>query len=233
MEQVIAFLRDFNIFTVIIRLCLAVIFGGIIGLERGRQRRAAGLRTHVLVCVGATLTVLVGFFVRDVLGVLTSDPLRISAQVISGIGFLGVGTILLKGRFQITGLTTSAGLWVTAAIGLALGAGFYEGAITAFAVSLITVLVLHKIERRVNSNHTAFGIYIEIRTDSAVRECLRELSEKYSAHDVQVTLPRSGISGNVGIEASVHSSKAEKIELNAVKEYFESLEYVVFAIESL
>ena len=93
-------LREFNMWTIIIRLFLAAILGGIIGLERGKQRRAAGLRTHILVCVGSALTVMVGFFAREVLNVEISDPLRVSAQVISGIGFLGAGTIMLKGRLR-------------------------------------------------------------------------------------------------------------------------------------
>ena len=151
MEAVLAYLREFNIVTILIRLVLAVVCGGIIGLERGRQRRAAGLRTHILVCLGAALTATVGFFAREVLEISSSDPLRISAQVISGIGFLGVGTILIKGRFQITGLTTAAGLWVTAAIGIALGAGFIEGALIAFK-SLHRGAYL-KIQRTRHSGH--------------------------------------------------------------------------------
>ena len=122
-------LREFNFWTILIRLFTAALLGGVIGLERGRQRRAAGLRTHILVCVGAALTAMVGFFARDMLGISNSDPLRVSAQVISGIGFLGVGTILVTGRSQVRGLTTAAGLWSTAAVGLAIGIGFYEAAI--------------------------------------------------------------------------------------------------------
>jgi len=233
MEAVLAYLREFNIVTILIRLVLAVICGGVIGLERGRQRRAAGLRTHILVCLGAALTATVGFFARDILSIASSDPLRVSAQVISGIGFLGVGTILIKGRFQITGLTTAAGLWVTAAIGIALGAGFIEGALIAFAVTIITVILLHKIERTINDHHASFGIYVEIRGDGEIRACIEELTSKYRAHDIQVTVPRSGVSGNVGIEASVSSHKGFKADLDSTRKYFESLPYVVYAIESL
>ena len=233
MDAFIEYLRDFNIVTIIVRLVLAALFGGVIGLERGRQRRAAGLRTHILVCIGAALTATVGFFARDVLGTVGTDPLRISAQVISGIGFLGVGTILLKGRFQITGLTTAAGLWVTAAIGIALGAGFYEGALVAFLVTVITVMLLHKIERTVNDHHSSFGVYMELKGDASVRECVEVLKEKYRAHDIQVTLPRSGTSGNVGIEASISSSRTQKVELDETLAYLDTLDYVVFAIESI
>ena len=113
-------------------------------MERGRQGRAAGMRTHILVSLGAALTVMIGLFA--IKAGYDSDPLRIGAQVVSGIGFLGVGTILLKGRFQITGLTTAAGLWCAATIGLALGIGFYEGAFIVFAIAMFTVTVMHKLE---------------------------------------------------------------------------------------
>ena len=231
--EVLEYLREFNVVTASIRLVLALIFGGVIGLERGRQRRAAGLRTHILVCVGAALTAIVGFYARDVLEIANSDPLRVSAQVISGIGFLGVGTIMVKGRFQIVGLTTAAGLWVTAAIGIALGTGFYEGALIAFVVSVFTVMVLNKIERRINEHLSSFGVYIEIKCDAHIRECIDFLKQNYRAHDVQVTVPRSGVSGNVGIEVSVDSGKRTGVKLKDVINHLETLEYVVFAIESL
>lgn len=226
-------LREFNFWTILIRLFTAALLGGMIGLERGRQRRAAGLRTHILVCVGAALTAMVGFYARDILGIANSDPLRVSAQVISGIGFLGVGTIMLKGRFQIVGLTTAAGLWVTAAIGLSIGAGFYEGGIIAFLISVFTVMVLNKIERRINEHHSSFGLYVEIGSDKHIKDCITFLKTTYKAHDVQVTVPRSGVSGNVGIEVSLVTSKKEKIRLDDVIDHLQNCEYVVFAIESL
>ena len=226
-------LREFNMWTIIIRLFLAAILGGIIGLERGKQRRAAGLRTHILVCVGSALTVMVGFFAREVLNVEISDPLRVSAQVISGIGFLGAGTIMLKGRFQIVGLTTAAGLWVTAAIGLSCGVGFYEGAVAAFLISVFTVMVLSKLERHINDNRSNFGVYVEIKQDEAVRKCINDLKEKYKAHDIQVTVPRSGISGNVGVEVILVIQRKNKVTLKEVIEEINEYPSVVYAIESI
>ena len=225
-------MRDFNLITVLVRLVLSAFCGGIIGIERGKQRRAAGLRTHILVCVGAALTATIGYFSVMVLGI-SSDPMRIAAQVISGIGFLGVGTILVKGRFQITGLTTSAGLWVTAAIGLAFGAGFYEGALIAFALSAITVVILHRLERKINAKRANYGVYVEIKGDENVRSCLNFLAEEFDARDIQVTVPRSGYSGNIGIEVSILFLGGTYIPLETVIEKTEAKEYVVFAIESL
>ena len=232
--EFVEFMRSFGLITVAIRLVLAVLFGGIIGLERGRQRRAAGLRTHILVCLGAALVTTVGFYSTQVLGNITADPMRVAAQVISGIGFLGVGTILVKGRFQITGLTTAAGLWVTAAIGIALGAGFYEGAIIAFIVTVISIVLLHRIERVINDKHSSFGVYTEISSDKEVRKCIDFLIEHFGARDIQVTAPRSGITGNVGIESSVCPSiKNNTMNVKDVTRALEEIEYVVFAIESI
>ena len=229
MEEIIAFLRDFNLWTVLIRLTLCVLIGGIIGIERGRQGRAAGMRTHILVCMGAALVTMMGFYITQELH-LDGDPMRIAAQVVSGIGFLGVGTIMLKGRFQITGLTTAAGLWCAATIGLALGAGFYEGALGAFVLAIATVSFLHKLEYKFIKRYRRFGIYVEITSDKVVRATIDTISEMFNVTDVQVTLPRSGTSGNVGIEINVHTKKETPEQVSAD---IEKLDQVIFAIESI
>ena len=231
MDAFIAYMRELNIVTVAVRIILAMIMGGIIGFERGKQGRAAGMRTHILVTLGAALTAMIGFFITKTMNV-TSDPMRISAQVISGIGFLGVGTIMLKGRFQITGLTTAAGLWATAATGLALGAGFYEGAIIAFLATVLTVTILHTIEYKLGKHQRRYGLYVEINSDKKIRTLIDILEEKYSASGIQVTLPRSGTSGNVGIEANIENLKKELPPAKITKE-IEALDYVIIAIESI
>jgi putative Mg2+ transporter-C (MgtC) family protein len=131
-----------------IRLILALLLGGLIGLEREMSSHAAGLRTHILVCVGSALVMLLsiyGFsdFVNE--PNVRIDPSRLAAQVISGIGFLGAGTIIFNGR-SITGLTTAASLWVVAGIGLAVGAGFLYPAILACLMVLISLWILNKVE---------------------------------------------------------------------------------------
>ena len=229
MNEIIAFLRDFNIWTVLIRLTLCVLVGGIIGVERGRQGRAAGMRTHILVCMGAALVTMMGFYITQVLQ-LDGDPMRIAAQVVSGIGFLGVGTIMLKGRFQITGLTTAAGLWCAATIGLALGAGFYEGALGVFIFTIATVSFLHKLEYKFIKRYRRFGIYVEITSDKLVRTTIDEISGMFNITDIQVTLPRSGTSGNVGIEINVHTKKETPEQVSTD---IEKLDQVIFAIESI
>lgn len=218
----------------VFRILLAMIAGGIVGMERGRQGRAAGMRTHILVCLGATLTAMTGMYAVNVLG-MSSDPLRISAQVISGIGFLGVGTILIKGRFQITGLTTAAGLWTVAAVGLALGIGYYEGAAVTFLVAILATTIMARLEHKITRRNTRFGIYIEIRSTEAVSDMIKHLEENFPTTDIQVTPPRSGAAGNVGIEANVHTTAKRYSSLTpkTMAEALEELETVVFAIESI
>lgn len=230
-STVAEFLAEINFVTTLIKLVLAIFIAGTIGLERGKQGRAAGMRTHILVCIGATLASTLGFYVNQMPGI-TSDPLRVAAQVISGIGFLGVGTILVKGRFQITGLTTSAGLWVVGAIGLALGAGFYSGAIVTFAITMFTITLIGKVEGKLNKKYSRFGIYVEINSDKNVRKIIDFLSSNLTVSDIQVTSPRSGTQGNVGIEANVHN-KNMATNPDDVAHLLEEQEAVVFALESI
>ncbi len=231
MEEILAYLRDFNLVSVSVRIVLCMLIGAILGIERGKQGRAAGMRTHILVCIGAALTAMIGVYTVKVLG-MDGDPLRVAAQVVSGIGFLGVGTILLKGRFQITGLTTAAGLWTVAAIGLALGVGFYEGAIAAFICIVITVTIAHRLEYAFYKKYRRFGIYLEIHSDKDVRRTIQFMESKFSVTDIQVTPPRSGASGNIGIEANIFN-RDRKTTPEIVAEVLEGEEQVVFALESI
>lgn len=235
MKAVLDFLASqTELWRAIFRIVLAMIVGGIVGMERGRQGRAAGMRTHILVCLGATLTAMTGMYAVKVLG-MDSDPLRISAQVISGIGFLGVGTILIKGRFQITGLTTAAGLWTVAAVGLALGIGYYEGAIVTFVFAVAATTIMARLEYKITRRNTRFGIYVEIDSDKSIRAIIDHLESNFPTTDIQVTPPRSNTHGNVGIEANVHTTAKRYSSLTprTMVTALEELPYVVFAIESI
>ena len=130
-----------------IRLILSTILGGIIGIERERRNQPAGLRTHIILCVGSTLMMLVSIHVASEIGnPENSDPGRIAAQVVSGIGFLGAGAILRFG-VSIKGLTTAASLWTTAGIGLGAGSGFYVGSLLATIIIIISLSLLSKWEK--------------------------------------------------------------------------------------
>jgi len=135
-------------FELVLRLTVAAFLGGVVGLERESHGRPAGFRTHILVCLGSSLVMLVSVYaLAQVTGGLGFDPGRMAAQVISGIGFLGAGTILREGA-NVRGLTTAASLWVVAGIGLAAGSGFYTGAMVTTGLVVITLILLDKVEQR-------------------------------------------------------------------------------------
>ena len=136
---------------VVVRLVLALVLSGLVGLEREAKGRAAGLRTHILVSVGSALIMLTGVHLMTLYrGVVEGDPGRLAAQVVSGVGFLGAGTII-QFRDSVRGLTTAASVWAAAGIGLAVGSGFYMGAMAATALVLAALLLLRSLEARVGS----------------------------------------------------------------------------------
>lgn len=183
--QVNAYLRELNLVSIVFRLLLAICFGGLIGLDRERKRRPAGFRTYMLVCLGAALTMLLSQYeygmlcgpwaaVSAELGVKT-DVSRFGAQVINGIGFLGAGTILVTGRQEVKGLTTAAGLWTCACMGLAIGAGFYECAFTSFAFILICMKFFPAIENYFMTHTRNLNIYVKFSSVADVGDILSQL----------------------------------------------------------
>ena len=180
----------------LVRSLAAVLIGALIGSERARHGRAAGMRTHILVCLGACMTSLTSLFVSQVLH-SPGDVLRISAQVISGIGFLGAGMIILKNNNVITGLTTAAGVWTTGTIGIAIGFGYYMGSIIVTALFLITIVLFARFERRQKS---AEIIYVEVDDAYKVNAVLAKLKETLpEPFRFQIFAPKSNRDGSVGI----------------------------------
>lgn len=204
-DSIISFEKELNTLTVALRIVLAVVFGGIIGLERDRHGSQTGMRTHIFVCLGGTLTSLMGVYCTQVLG-YDGDPFRISAQVVSGIGFLGAGMIIVKSDTMITGLTTAAIMWTTAIIGIGLGIGFYSGALLALLVCIFTAAFLTRIERR---RKRSTCIYIEVE-DLTVLEGVTDEIRKLLPPDayVEVIAAKSGTAGNMGISATTPSFDA-------------------------
>ncbi|MEE0435838.1 MAG: MgtC/SapB family protein [Peptococcaceae bacterium] len=162
--------RDLTLAAVFVRMILAVVCGGVIGMERSMNRRAAGFRTHILVCLGASMTTLTSQYLFLYMHYYT-DMARLGAQVIAGIGFLGAGTIIIS-RQRIKGLTTAAGLWASAIIGLAIGAGFYEGAILATILVELTATVFLKLEKQVLTRTSNIHIFLEYNKPSALENVL-------------------------------------------------------------
>ncbi len=193
--NIMQLLQEFNPYSAAFRLLLAVIAGGCIGLERGRHGRAAGLRTHVLVCLGSAMTALVGLYVSSVLGG-GGDPMRISAQVISGIGFLGAGTILTRRRSHITGLTTAAGLWTTASLGLMIAVGFYWAALVGLVLMLLTMTFLPILERSAKKRDVEM-CYMELFSADYVHAVFDEYEEQFDS--MRLSKAQSGMPGHVGV----------------------------------
>lgn len=188
----IPWLAELTDLSVLIRLLLAFLFSSILGVEREHKGRPAGFRTYVIVCTGAALVAITGVFMTNQYG---GEVTRMSAQVISGIGFLGVGTILVTKNQRVTGLTTAAGLWGDACLGLALGSGFYSGAIIYFIISYLTMKVLNRIDKKISRNSKYISVYIETNSDSieVIIDSLREMGMRIVNMDIEKLKKRGGL----------------------------------------
>ncbi len=164
-------LREVTQLAVILRILAAFVCGGVLGLERGLKNRPAGLRTYMLVCVGSCVIMLTNQYIWQVSG--AGDPMRLGAQVVSGIGFLGAGTIIKTHHNQIKGLTTAAGLWSCAAVGLALGIGFYEAALFAGAAVFFVLTGLHRLDDKMHRNTRVIEIYVELGDNTSIGYFIR------------------------------------------------------------
>lgn len=215
-------LTQFNLASALFRILLAVLIGGCIGSERGRHGRAAGLRTHILVCLGSAMTVMVGLYSTQVLH-LDGDPMRISAQVITGVGFLGAGTIITRNHTRVTGLTTAAGLWATACLGLAIGAGFYAGAIAAWLLMTVTITIFTRLEWGTKRLHSD-TYYLELSHISHVNDFVREISPRVAS--IQVLPAKSGTPEHIGLEIVTLAAESSADLLSELQAY----DYILIAV---
>ncbi|MBE7002134.1 MAG: MgtC/SapB family protein [Ruminococcaceae bacterium] len=199
-------LREVTYLAVALRIVAAILLGGFLGLERGMKNRAAGLRTYMLVCVGSCVIMLTNQYIYQVFG--AGDPVRMGAQVVSGIGFLGAGTIVVTRRNQIKGLTTAAGLWTAAAVGLALGIGFYEAAFAgAFAIFFVITL-LQRMDNKMHSKSRQLEIYFELTKEVSLGDFLRIVRDSdIEIYNVQRELGADSDAGNRAYIASLKTKK--------------------------
>lgn len=198
--------REITYLAVILRIVVAVIIGGLIGLERGLKNRPAGLRTYMVVCLGACLVMLTNQYVCQVYG--TGDPVRMGAQVVSGIGFLGAGTIMVTRRNQIKGLTTAAGLWTAAGVGLAVGVGFYEAAIAGGLAVFVVMTLLQKMDNSMHRKTKVLEVYIELGKELSLGDFLRKVRSK----DIEVrdTQREDNVDRDSGIRAYISTLRLQK-----------------------
>lgn len=163
--------------TVLIRMLLAMLMGGTLGLERSRKLRPAGLRTYMLVCIGACAVMMVGVYSFEQYGG-SVDPVRMAAQVVSGIGFIGAGTIMVTPRHRVKGLTTAAGIWAAACLGIAIGAGYYLCSFVTFALLLITMLFADKLELNYYRRLKRLGIGLILSSLDVIKLMTAELEKQ-------------------------------------------------------
>lgn len=180
------FFREMNMLSITARLVLAVLCGGVIGLEREVRRRSAGFRTHILICMGSAITILTNLYLYQVMHLYT-DVSRMGAQVIAGVSFVGAGTIIVTRSNRVKGLTTAAGLWTASIIGLACGAGYAECAIFATLMVMLAELVLIRIEYRFVKHRREVNLYVEYSLPSTVQRLVRVLrTEKIPMNDMEI-----------------------------------------------
>ncbi|MBO7303468.1 MAG: MgtC/SapB family protein [Clostridia bacterium] len=178
---------EIGLLAVSIRLLVALICGGIIGIERERKHRPAGFRTHILICIGAAMTTLTSQYIAFNLG-QTTDLARLGAQVIAGIGFIGAGTIIVTKRKNVKGLTTAAGLWASAIVGLCAGAGFIEGALLTTIIIIVAELLLARFEYFMVSSSRTVVIFVEYSDTNKLTAIVETVKENSSyIRDIEIT----------------------------------------------
>lgn len=203
--------------SIVFRLALAAVCGGIIGLERGANKHPAGFRTHILVCLGSAIAMLTNQFILEQFQ-SNSDPARLGAQVITGVGFLGAGTIFVTGRSKIKGLTTAAGLWASACLGLAFGIGFYSGALVGGLILFTSLALLPRLENYIYTQSRTLDIYIEIDSFVRFKNLTAEIrSRGIVVHETSLSKLNPIVTGGVGVYIAARVPKgmthAEAVEL--------------------
>ncbi len=177
-------------------------------MERGRKRHPAGFRTYILVCLGSTLVMMTNQYVFETFQ--TGDVSRLGAQVISGIGFLGAGTIIITGRNQVKGLTTAAGLWAAACIGLAIGIGFYEGAIICGATTFFVMTILHSLDDRMRRKLKQLNLYVELDLSASLGSFISYAKQNgIQLADIQVVKNQLGDKGEIAALLSATAGQSQ------------------------
>ena len=197
-------LTSLNTVSVFVRLALAVAFGGILGLERGRKHRPAGFRTYMIVCLSSALVMITDLYLVEFYG--TGDPARLGAQVISGIGFLGAGSIMIS-NMRVKGITTAAGLWGSAGLGLAIGAGFYIGALITGVFLLVIMTIMSRIDARMNATSRSMIIFAEFKSMEAFTSFVKE-ARKMNCTLSDIEMKKSLLDGDyVGVNIAISLPK--------------------------
>ncbi len=227
MELSLLNMSDLTIWNVLLRLLAAAVCGGIIGIDRGKKRRAAGFRTHTLVCMGAALTIILSTYLTVMIcsiwkldvGTFKTDISRFGAQVINGIGFIGAGTILVTGRQQVKGMTTAAGLWASACMGLAIGAGFLEAAIIGCGCILMTMIVFTRLESFILAHSRNVNLYVEFEHTDDLSEIIEKIKEQnVRIFDIELTKAKGDACPNAIFSLQLPKKKSHTYVMTAIAE---------------
>lgn len=214
------FLRELNLASLIVKMALAVLFGGLIGLERGQKHRAAGSRTYMIVCLGAAMTVMLAQYDAfqlstrmqefvDTIGAKV-DVTRFASKAVNGIGFLGAGTIIVTGSQEVKGLTTAAGLWASACMGIAIGAGFYECAILGFLLILTTTILFDKVGSWIVTKTRNMDLYVEFEKMENLGEIINTIKNLgIQIYDVDIQKEKNANGITLGAVFSTRLPKSE------------------------
>ena len=206
MDAIMTTAREFTYLEAGLRILMAIVLGGMIGMERGLKNRPAGLRTYMLVCLGACIVMLTNQYVYEAFGV--GDPVRMGAQVVSGIGFLGAGTIIVTARNQIKGLTTAAGLWASACVGLALGIGLYAVSIMGSVAIFVILTLLHELDFRMRRSTKQVEVYVELKHNVAVGQFLDFVRDRqYEPSNLQILLENTSDKGIMAFSVTLKGQK--------------------------
>jgi putative Mg2+ transporter-C (MgtC) family protein len=226
-EMFVEYLKEFNALSVCVRLFLTVFLSGAIGLERSKSGRTAGLRTHMLICLGATIASMTGLYIEEMYG--AGDVSRIAAQVVSGIGFLGAGTILVKNNVTVKGLTTSACVWAVGTIGIAVGYGFYEAAIIGTILIFLVTKKLEGVDQKLKNNMKAVEVYVEFVSAKKLQETLT-LMKTLGLEIEEIKLMKTKTNAQDGIGADIMMHLEKKCDVEKMMTQINQLENVNFAI---
>ncbi len=227
-------LNELNFLTIFFRMFLAIFVGGIIGMERDVKHRAAGLRTHMLVCMGAAIVMMTNEYVVLTYPDLDTDLTRMGAQVVSGIGFIGAGTILVTSENRVKGLTTAAGLWAAATIGLAIGIGFYEIAIIGTIAIIAIIIFLRPLKEFIQARTREKEVTLIIHAKNGFRDFIQataNMDVKISNIEVEKELMSSGPDEDTDIVFTATISLGEQTEKDEVLERIRLMKGIIDVAE--
>lgn len=225
MSELFTNLRGITMEALLIKTFLAILVGGVLGIERGRKRRPAGFRTFMLVCFGAMAVAATNLYVFEEFNV--SDPVRLAAQVVSGIGFLGAGTIITNSKNQISGITTAASLWTAACLGISIGIGFYELSIVGVIVVLLINSGFQYVDNYLLMRSKIIKLYIEFDSNKPISQLIDfARTNKYEVLDLQIK--RNKFSKEVASVMLVLKSGEKKTHAVMIQEWetIKGVEYI-------